>query len=272
MRYNFEAMHKEHVDSTKRSRLGTRWKLRALLAVSLIWLAPTVACGSFAPRPTPTPTPPPADTAPAPTPTATAIINFETSTPEPVADAPTPAATATVTVTVAPGTALAVGQPARVVAPDGLNMRDQAGSSGNLLVLLPGNQKVTVLEGPTEVDGLRWWKVDDGQGNVGWVADSDGETEWLSPRMGAAQPVDRAPRVGDRVQVTMSAGQLSVRQTPGTDAEVVTRANPGQEFTVMGGPQQANGYTWYQIRSDDGATEGWAADGDGTERWLSPIE
>jgi hypothetical protein len=70
----------------------------------------------------------------------------------------------------------------------------------------------------------------------------------------------------------MSTGELSVRVTPGTDAQLVTRVALGQQFTVMGGPQEASGYTWYQIRSDDGAVEGWAADGDGTERWLSPLE
>jgi uncharacterized protein YgiM (DUF1202 family) len=192
--------------------------------------------------------------------------------PEATADDPNEAPTATFTVTAVPGTALAIGQPGRVVAPDGLNMRDQPSSSGQLLLLLPANQRVTVVEGPTEAEGFRWWKVDDGGGNVGWVAESDGETEWLSPRMGEAQPVDRAPRVGDRVQVTMSAGDLSVRVTPGTDAELVTRVTQGQQFTVMGGPQEASGYTWYQIRSDDGAVEGWAADGDGTDRWLSPLE
>ena len=69
-----------------------------------------------------------------------------------------------------------------------------------------------------------------------------------------------------------SGGQLSVRVTPGTDAEVVTRVNPGDQFTVTGGPQESSGYTWYQIRSDDGSIEGWAADGDDTERWLSPLE
>ena len=99
--------------------------------------------------------------------------------------------------------------------------------AGQLLLLLPSNQRVTVVEGPTDAEGFRWWKVDDGGGNVGWVAESDGETEWLSPRMGEAQPVDRAPRVGDRVQVTMSTGDLSVRVTPGTDAELVTRVQPG---------------------------------------------
>ena len=80
-------------------------------------------------------------------------------------------------------------------------------------------------------------------------------------------------RTGDRVRVTMAAGaQLTVRSQPGTNAAVVTRVDPGREFSVLAGPQQANGFTWYQIRSDDGSVEGWAADGDGTDRWLSPLE
>jgi uncharacterized protein YgiM (DUF1202 family) len=267
------AMHTEQMRQPKRGQLGRKWQVRALLAVSLIWLAPTLACGSFAPRPTPTPTLPPVSTAVSDVPTATPVINLDqTPIPEVAADTPTAAPTATFTVTPIPGSALAVGQPARVVAPDGLNMRDQPSSAGQLLLLLPSNQRVTVMEGPTDAEGFRWWRVDDGEGNVGWVAESDGETEWLSPRLGEAQAVDRSPRVGDRVQVTGAAGELSVRVTPGTDAQMVTRVSPGQEFTVMGGPQEASGYTWYQIRSDDGSVEGWAAEGDGTDRWLSPLE
>ena len=40
----------------------------------------------------------------------------------------------------------------------------------------------------------------------------------------------------------------------------------------MAGPQPAGGFTWYQIRSDNGSILGWAADGDDTSRWLSPLE
>ena len=40
----------------------------------------------------------------------------------------------------------------------------------------------------------------------------------------------------------------------------------------MAGPQAADGYFWYQIRSEDGQVEGWAADGSEGERWLSPLE
>lgn len=256
--------------------LAKSWKLRALLAVSLIWLGPTLACGSFAPRPTPTPTEVVVDTPAAVVNTPlppTPIINLNATEAPTVAPAtPTPAPTATLSTTVAAENGLAVGQPARVTAPDGLNLRDKPTKDGELLLRLPNSQKVKILEGPTAADNLRWWKVDDGQGNTGWVIDSDGETQLLSPQSGQPEPVDRGPRVGDRVQVTMQEGQLSVRQTPGTDAKVVARVDPGQQFTVTGGPQRANGYTWYQIRSDDGAVEGWAADGDGTDRWLSPLE
>ena len=120
-------MQIEQTRHSKRSKLSRKWQLRALLAMSLIWLGPTLACGSFAPRPTPTPTPPPVETAVVESATATPIITLS-STPVPPALPrrrprrrlpPLPS-------TPVPGTALAVGQPARVVAPDGLNMRDQA--------------------------------------------------------------------------------------------------------------------------------------------------
>jgi hypothetical protein len=258
---------------TNLRQLNAGWQLRMLLALCIIWLGPTIACGSFAPRPTPTPTTPAevetggdvltegtAQEAPTPTPAAVA-----TETPTMI---PTP--TATVATTPQAGTALAPGQPARVVAPAGLNMRDAPSAGANLLLQLGTGVRVTVLEGPQQADGFTWWRVDDGQGNVGWVAERDAETEWLSPQLGGVQAVDRAPQVGDRVQVTTQ--QLTIRQLPGTNSQIVTRANEGQQFSVQAGPQSANGFTWYQIRSDDGSVEGWAADGDGATRWLSPLE
>lgn len=196
-------------------------------------------------------------------------------TPLPAAptETPTPEPTATLTPTVAPGTALAVGAQARVTAPAGLNYRDLPSTNANLLGQFGTGILVTVLDGPVTADNFTWWQIDDGQGNVGWAAQGDGETEWISPRLGDPQPANRPPQVGDRVRVTMPAGgQLSVRNQPGTNAAVVARVNPGQEFTVLAGPQQASGFNWYQVRSDDGSIEGWAADGDGSDRWLSPLE
>lgn len=248
------------------------WRLRILLALSLLWLAPALACGSFAPRPTATPTLPPV-TVQSPAVAGEPEVQTVTQPPLAAADTPTPAPTATFTPTPLLGTVLASGQQARVTAPAGLNYRDTPSTGGRLLGQLGTSQVVNVLEGPVAADGLTWWKLDDRQGNVGWAADGDGDTEWLSPQLGEPQPANRPPAVGDRVVVTMGAnGQLSVRTLPGTDAPLLTRANTGAQFTVLAGPQSADGYTWYQIRSDDGAIEGWAADGDGVERWLSPLE
>ena len=248
--------------------------LRILFALSLIWLAPTLACGSFAQRPTPTPTVLPASGA-AGEPVVEVVPTQATLlTPLPL-DTPTlpPEPTPTFTPTVVPGTALAPGQPARVTAPAGLNLRDAPVGTGALILQLSTNLKVTVLEGPVKAENLTWWKLDDGQGHIGWAAEGDGETVWISPKVGDAAPVNRAPRVGERVVVTTEAGQeLSVRAVPGADAPLVARVTAGRQFTVLAGPQSAGGFTWYQIRSDDGQVEGWAADGDASKRWISPLE
>jgi uncharacterized protein YgiM (DUF1202 family) len=246
----------------------------ALLALSLLWLMPILACGSFQERPTPTPPPaverqPVADTpafAPVPTDTPSIVVEpTPTFTPEPTpTDTPTPM----------PGTVLVVGEPARVVAGGGLNLRETPSTDSTLVTRLGAGQRVTVTEGPVAADGYVWWRVDDGRGTVGWAAQGDDSGEWLAPATGQepAQAVNRAPRVGDRVRITMEGGQLSVRSMPGTNAPIVTRASTGDEFTVLAGPQSANGFIWYQIRSDDGRFQGWAADGNQSTRWLSPLE
>ena len=259
-----------------------RW-VPILLAFSLIWLGPTLACGSFAPRPTSTPSLSPtiAPLVDASNPETSGAAAAEdtapgstqpTPLPPPPADTPVPLPTPTFTATPPPGAALVIGRPARVTAPNGLNMRGQPQAGTQLIVQLGTNQRVEVVDGPRDSGGFTWWQVDDGQGNVGWVADGDSETEWLSPNVGAArQPVNRPPRVGDRVVVTIET-QLTLRALPGTDAPLITRANLGTEFTVTAGPQAANGFSWFQIRNDAGTLDGWAADGDDTSRWLSPLE
>lgn len=257
------------------------WRLRALLLASLIWLGPALACGSFAPRPTPTPTPqpttPPVE-APSTEPSAdttqgTGGVPVATPLPALPTDTPMPEVTPTFTPTPQPGSVLAPGQPARVTAPAGLNYRDAPSTQANLTGNFGSGQLVTVLEGPVEADNFTWWRIDDGQGNAGWAAEGDGETAWISPQIGEARPVNRPPRVGDRVQVTMAqGGQLSVRSVPSVDGALLSRVNPGAQFTVVAGPQAVDGFNWYQIRTDDGSLEGWAADGDADNRWLSPLE
>lgn len=254
--------------------------LFGIIGLSFLWLGPALACGSFQPRDVPTATIAPIATQPQSSSSDNGSPSNDAAISEtPIPEAPTatqpPLPTPTFTVTPLPGTALIVGQPARVVAPNGLNMRQAATSASQLVLQLGTGQLVTILSGPSTADGFTWWQVQDQQGNSGWIADGDDETTWLSPSIGDPQPVGRPPQVGDRVRVTMSGdAQLTIRALPGTDGPLITRANPGREFTVVNGPQSANGYNWYQIRSDDGGILGWAADSDlqKEDRWLSPIE
>ena len=238
-----------------------------LCAMSLLWLVPILACGSFQPRPTPTrelPVAVPAEETPVPDqPTPT--------DPPPTAPSPTETAIPSPTSTVVVRNPLTIGEPARITVPGGLNVREQPTVRSPAVTHLAQDKRITVLEGPVSSDGYIWWKVDDNQGTVGWVAGGQGLEDWITQQVGDARPVDRSPTVGDRVIVSLN-GELTVRALPGIGSTIVARARTNQTFSVVAGPQAADGYFWYQIRSDDGQVEGWAADGREGERWLSPLE
>ncbi len=239
----------------------------ALLAVSLIWVGPILACGSFQPRPTPTREPPTAVSA-VETPIPEQPTPTSPSTPDPIpTETPSPLPTPTVVVR----NPLTIGEQARITVIGGLNMREQPTVRSENITLVAQDKRIMVLEGPVSADGYIWWRVDDNQGNVGWVAGGQGEESWISSQVGVARPVDRSPIVGDQVVVSLN-GELTVRALPGIGSAVVARAATNETFTVVAGPQAADGYFWYQIRSDDGQLEGWAADGREGERWLSPLE
>lgn len=247
------------------------WKVAAvpLLVLGLV----TLACGSFAPRPTPTPSParatPIIETGSSAQvqvvegPTATAAL----PTSVPTRDVPTP----TFTPTPVPGTAIMVGQPARVVALQGLNVRQEASLEAERMGRYAPGTRVSVLEGPFDIDGYRWWRVGTDE-LVGWVAQGDGEEEWLSPKLGATQPVNRPVRLGDEVIVTVGAsGFLKVRVRAGLDSVVDHQINNDSELTIVEGPLDVDGYRWWKV-SDGGSVTGWAAEGDDGERWLTPLE
>ena len=178
--------HSDSAPTVPNRRAG----LIPLLALSLLWIVPIVACGSFQPRPTPVPTlPPAAATANAEAeralalPTNTPVLIIEptaTFTPEAVPPTATP-------VPVVGGT-LTVGQPARVEVPGGLNIRQAPSTAGVLVTRLGFGQRLSVLEGPTSADGYIWWKVDDGQGNVAGARRATARTNGLAPRLGKPNP------------------------------------------------------------------------------------
>jgi hypothetical protein len=71
------------------------------------------------------------------------------------------------------------------------------------------------------------------------------------------QPAGIQPGALVIVEGTGGAG-LNLRQQPTTYAKVVGSAREGTVLTVLEGPQEADGYTWWKLRTPSGA-EGWGA-------------
>lgn len=127
--------------------------------------------GSKTPAPTatraasPTSVFPPTVTPVPPTPTVPPTATPPTATPRP---APT---------------ALAKDVLASVTPPEGikLKVRDKASATGNVLGQLDKDAQVAIVDGPTDANGITWWKVDDGKGLVGWSAEGLGTVKYLVP-------------------------------------------------------------------------------------------
>lgn len=257
-------------------KLSASFSSRRILLLPLaVLLLASVACGGFQVRVTPTPrvateepVPTAAPTESAPATTAPAAQPVEVT---PVAATATPA----------PPTPAPVVRQARVTATGGINVRDQASAKGKALGRLGANVTVTIIEGPVDAENYAWYRVDNGQGLVGWAAAGPKDDPWLTPievTAPVAQPtarpgrlVDRALKVGDTVQVTTDANQvLTVRADPGRGASPVARVPGGTRFTVTDGPVQVDNLTWWQLEA--GLMKGWAAEGDDTTRWLTAVE
>jgi len=156
-------------------------------------------------------------------------------------------------------------------------MRDKPSTTAKLLGRVAPNTVVSVKEGPVDAEGYTWWLVDDGTGRVGWVAAGTVNEPWLSAEkssgaaVGGGKLVNRAVRLGDRVQVTTEQGKmLTLREAAGTSSTPVARALPGTQFIVRGGPVRQDGYLWWQLEGEE--VKGWAAEGTGDDRWLTPVE
>jgi hypothetical protein len=186
---------------------------------------------------------------------------------------PAPTATATVaadpTADTAPAQSVSWGEGQNVRAATALNVRDNPGTTGRQVGRLGAGQVVTIRGGPAEADGYVWWRIDSGAGLTGWVAAGPTVNPWLV--LEGERLVNRPLRVGDRVQVTTEQGKvLTVREAAGRDARSMAHVLSGSKLTVLSGPEQRDGLTWWEVEGDQ--VRGWAAEGDGQDRWITPLE
>jgi hypothetical protein len=74
--------------------------------------------------------------------------------------------------------------------------------------------------------------------------------------------------VGGQGRVTNQVQYLNMRLNPTTSAEILTQLAPFTVVPVVGGPQYAQGYTWWMVTY--GELIGWVAAGTGDQVWLEP--
>jgi len=132
------------------------------------------------------------------------------------------------------------------VGTDGLNLRAEAGLEAEIIETLPADTEAVIDSEPVEVDDLIWYRVSIGNREIfAWVAG-----EFL---VVVADPPVIA--VGDSIAVNTDL--LTIRDGAGLDAAALDTLHYGFAATVIDGPVEADGFTWFQIESDD--VTGWVA-------------
>ena len=61
-----------------------------------------------------------------------------------------------------------------------------------------------------------------------------------------------------------------VRSRPGTNRSEVGKIKPGEEVKIIDGPECANGWVWWKIKSLETNLVGWTSEGDKDAYWLVP--
>jgi uncharacterized protein YgiM (DUF1202 family) len=131
-----------------------------------------------------------------------------------------------------------------VVATDALNLRRSAGLDKQVIDVLPGGTWLIVSNGPSAADGHDWYEVETRDGRLGWVSG-----RYLGTASG------RGFTAGDAVRVVN--GRLNLRAEPDLSADIVRVMADNEVLFVLGGPVEADGYSWYRVRNYAGT--GWAA-------------
>ncbi|MEZ4866958.1 MAG: peptidoglycan DD-metalloendopeptidase family protein [Caldilineaceae bacterium] len=171
-----------------------------------------------------------------------------------------------------------------VFAQQWLNVRKSAGHKNKLgddvVGMLAPGASVTITGKAEPRDGLIWWPIsgalNTGTAVTGWVA----EALPGAPLIGAAAPASRGRRAVPRTHARArgapettgqryAASWINLRRDAGyvgKPADHVLGQIPyGAAITVLGGPVEADGLTWWQVRApllDNQVAAGWAAERD----------
>jgi hypothetical protein len=72
---------------------------------------------------------------------------------------------------------------------------------------------------------------------------------------------------GDIYTITDAGADLNLRAEPSLTGVVLRMLQAGDIVTILGGPVEADGYTWWQVQAEDGST-GWVVN---IPEWYAPV-
>jgi uncharacterized protein YgiM (DUF1202 family) len=139
-------------------------------------------------------------------------------------------------------TVMAIGTEAIVTA-DALNLRADATTSADVVTTVAAGSTATVLDGPVTADGYDWYQLD-ADGNTGWA---------VRDYLAFAPQSDAAIAIGDTA--TVNTDGLNLRDDATLDANVIVELTSGEQVTILDGPVEADGWTWFQVEATAGT--GW---------------
>jgi uncharacterized protein YgiM (DUF1202 family) len=133
-----------------------------------------------------------------------------------------------------------------IVNDDNVNLRAEPSLDAEVLLKLNSGTTATVLDGPVDADGYVWYQLDV-DGTTGWTAD-----DFLDV---ADVGADTSFAIGATVAV--NDDRVNLRAGTGLDADILDKLSTGTTATVLDGPVETDGYTWYQL--DVNGVTGWVA-------------
>ena len=160
-----------------------------------------------------------------------------------------------------------------------VNVRQSPGyvdkDAADVIEEAPIGTEAIIFSGPQSANSLVWWQIrytnKDRKSIAGWFAETDAKNQALlsETKPPAPQPVPpvtaKTFQVGHKV-VNAFTDKLNVRRSAGFQGkaadDLAAQMPPGAEMTITGGPQSADGLTWWEITSTaSGQTvSGWVAE------------
>jgi cell wall-associated NlpC family hydrolase/uncharacterized protein YgiM (DUF1202 family) len=145
---------------------------------------------------------------------------------------------------------------------DGARMRDGADIEAAIILVVPENEAVTVIDGPLSSDGYAWYPISYA-GYTGYVAGDflgNGSAPVEAQTTSSPRNTPSFER-GAHVQVSGTGGDdLRIREEYGLDSGIVGHATEGTVLAIAGGPfWDDSGTGWYAVDFD--GLSGYAAAG-----------